>query len=90
MPWVVDKYFESNKPLYHFNSTEQSQCHSINFNSEWAEYIEKNYPIVRGWASWEWLTYMQSKNSNITNVVNKLFIPKKRDFLLLAMTSNSR
>ncbi|MGK7882297.1 MAG: HNH endonuclease domain-containing protein [Crocosphaera sp.] len=81
MPWVVDKYFEAKKPLYHFNSTEQSQCHSIIFHPEWAEYIEKNYSIVKGWVSWEWLTYMQSKNPNITNVVNKLFIPQKRDSL---------
>jgi CRISPR/Cas system Type II protein with McrA/HNH and RuvC-like nuclease domain len=31
--------------------------------------------------SWEWLNYMQSKNINIPNIVNKLFIPQQRDSL---------
>lgn len=79
MPWVVDKYLTSKKPLYHFNSTEQSQCNSIIFNSEWADYIEQNYPIVRSWASWEWLTYMEAKNPKVTNVVNKLFMSQEID-----------
>jgi hypothetical protein len=36
---------------------------------------------VRGWASWEFLKYMQQKNPNIPNVVSKLFMPQKRDSL---------
>lgn len=81
MPSIAEKYFESQKPLYYFNANKQSDCESIIFHPEWAEYIEKNYSIVKGWASWEWLTYMQSKNPNIPNVVNKLFIPQERDSL---------
>jgi hypothetical protein len=77
MPYIAEKYFESRKLLYYFNSNEYSNCQSIMFHPEWAEYIEKNYTIVRGWASWEWLIYMQSKNPNTTNVVNKLFISQQ-------------
>ena len=81
MPRIANKYFESCKPLYKFNSTEQNQCQSISFHPEWAEYIEKNYIFLRGWASWEWLKYMQAKNINIPNIVNKLFIPQQRNSL---------
>ena len=81
MPRIANKYFESCKPLYKFNSTEQNQCQSILFHSEWAEYIEQNYLFLREWASWQWLKYMQSKNINISNIVNKLFIPQQRNHL---------
>lgn len=79
MPWVVDKYFESCQPLYYFNSTEQKQCQAVIFDQEWAKYIEKNYSVVRNWTFWEWLTYMESKNPNTSNLINKLFIIQEDD-----------
>ncbi|MEA5561301.1 HNH endonuclease domain-containing protein [Planktothrix agardhii] len=81
MPNIVQKYFESKKPLYYFNSTEYKNCNSLIFSSEWAEYLQENYPIVRGWVSWEFLKYMQQKNPNVPNIVNKLFMPQQRDSL---------
>jgi len=81
MPNIAQKYFEIKKPLYYFNSTEYKNCNSIIFSPEWAKYLQENYQIVRGWASWEFLKYMQQKNPNIPNVVNKLFMPQKRDSL---------
>jgi hypothetical protein len=81
MPNIAKKYFEIKKPLYCFNSIEYKDCNSIIFSSEWAKYLQDHYQIVRGWASWEFLKYMQQKNPNIPNVVNKLFIPQKRDSL---------
>jgi hypothetical protein len=77
MPRIAEKYFESRKLLYYFDSNEYSHCQSIIFHPEWAEYIEENYTIVRDWASWEWLKYMQSHNSKVTNIVNKLFISQQ-------------
>jgi HNH endonuclease len=81
MPCIAERYFESRKPLYCFNSNEYNNCQSINIHPQWAEYIEKNYMIIRGWASWEWLIYMQNKNPNIPNVINKLFAPQQRETL---------
>ncbi|MGB6296848.1 MAG: HNH endonuclease domain-containing protein [Rivularia sp. (in: cyanobacteria)] len=73
--------FENKKPLYCFNAEEQKDCNAIILHPGWIEYLEKNYIIVRGWASWEWLKYMQQRNPNIPNVVNKLFMPQQRDSL---------
>ncbi|MBV6623958.1 MAG: hypothetical protein KI793_13645 [Rivularia sp. (in: Bacteria)] len=73
--------FDNKKPLYCFNAKEQKNCNAIILNQDWIEYIRKNYVIVRGWASWEWLKYMQQRNPSIPNVVNKLFMPQQRDSL---------
>jgi hypothetical protein len=73
--------FENKKPLYCFNAEKRKDCNAIILHPDWIQYLERNYTIVRGWASWEWLKYMQQKNPNIPNVVNKLFMPQQRDSL---------
>jgi transcriptional regulator with XRE-family HTH domain len=81
VPRIVDQYFDVCKPLYRFNSAEYKQCDSLNVHPEWADYIEKNYKIIRSWASWEWLEYMQKRNPSTPAIINKLFAPSKRDSL---------
>ena len=73
--------FDTKKPLYCLNSENLKDCNSVILHQDWLEYIAKNYSIIRGWVSWEWLNYMQSKNINIPNIVSKLFIPQQRDSL---------
>ncbi|KZL48195.1 hypothetical protein A2T98_19125 [Nodularia spumigena CENA596] len=70
------------KPLYCFNADNQKDCNAIIIHPDWVEYLEKNYTIVRGWVSWEWLNYMQQRNPSIPNVVKKLFMPQQRDSLI--------
>ncbi len=65
-----------------FNAENLRDCNAIVLHQDWIEYIAKNYSIIRGWLSWEWLNYMQSKNINIPNIVSKLFIPLQRDALI--------
>ncbi|MDB9314133.1 HNH endonuclease domain-containing protein [Spirulina sp. CS-785/01] len=81
MPLIARKYFKDRRPLYCFNSVQYNQCNVLQINSDWAKYLKDNYAIVRGWASWEWLNYMQNKNPNIPNLVNKIFIPQRRGAL---------
>ena len=73
--------FNSRKPFYCFNTEEQKDCNAIILHPDWIQYLEENYAIVRGWLSWNWLNYMQQRNPNIPNVVNKLFFPQQRDSL---------
>ncbi len=73
--------FDYKKPLYCFNALEQKDCSAIILHQDWIKYLEKNYILVKGWASWEWLKYMQQRNPNIPNVVNKIFMPQQRDSL---------
>ncbi|WP_414574607.1 HNH endonuclease domain-containing protein [Anabaena sp. CCY 9402-a] len=78
---LANNQFNTKKPLYYFNAEDQKNCNSILLHPDWIHYLEENYTIVRGWASWEWLNYMQQRNPSTPNVVNKLFMPQDRDSL---------
>jgi transcriptional regulator with XRE-family HTH domain len=78
---LCNEEFEITKPIYRFDSQYLKECTAIVLNQDWIEYIAENYLIVKGWASWEWLQYMQQKNPNIPNVINKIFMPQQRDSL---------
>ncbi|MFN6487239.1 MULTISPECIES: HNH endonuclease domain-containing protein [unclassified Nostoc] len=78
---LANNQFDTKKPLYYFNAEEPKNCNAIILHPDWIEYLEENYTIVRGWASWEWLNYMQLRNPSTPNVVNKLFMPQERDSL---------
>ncbi|MBD6614803.1 helix-turn-helix domain-containing protein [Komarekiella sp. 'clone 1'] len=78
---LANNQFHTKKPLYCFNAEDQRNCNAIILHPDWIQYLEENYTIVRGWASWEWLNYMQQGNPSTPNVVNKLFMPQERDSL---------
>ncbi|MDB9494645.1 HNH endonuclease domain-containing protein [Spirulina major CS-329] len=69
--------FESRKPLYSFSSDKNS----IVLHDEWLEYFKTHYKIIQSWVSWEFVQYMQSKNPNVTALINKIFPPEKRESL---------
>ncbi len=80
-PKIANQYFNVYKPLYRFNSDNYKDSNTIILHPDWIEYLKENYTIVRGWASWEWLNYMQQRNPSTPNVVSKLFMPQQRDTL---------
>jgi transcriptional regulator with XRE-family HTH domain len=73
--------FKTTKPLYSFDSSAASSCSAILVHEDWSTYIETNYAIIRAWASWEWLNYMQRRNPNVPSIVNKIFMPQERSSL---------
>ncbi len=78
---LAEALFNVKKPLYRFDTNLYKDCSSINLHPEWVSYIENNYSIVRAWACWEWLKYMQERNPNVPAVANKLFPPQERGSL---------
>jgi len=72
---------ENNRSFYYFNSETESNCHGIILSSKWIDYIANNFSVIKGWSSWEWLKYMQTKNPTTPNLANKLFMPQKRGSL---------
>lgn len=79
---VARENFETRKPLLSYSE----DASFILVHPDWAEYIRVNYSIVRGWASWQWLEYMQSRNPSVPGISNKLFPPQKRE----ALTSQTK
>jgi len=78
VPSISISSFETHKPLYCFDSNDYRSCQAIILHPEWTAYLQTNYPIVRGWVSWEWLEYMQRCNSNTPGIASKLFPPQTR------------
>lgn len=78
---LANTQFDIKKPLYCFNADTQRDCDAIIVHQDWLSYLQENYSIVRAWIAWQWLNYMQQRNPNIPNVVNKLFMPQQRDSL---------
>lgn len=81
MPKIAADAFETAQPLYKFNSVQYRDVNAIYLHSAWVSYFERHYVIVRGWAAWEWLGYMQRRNPSTPGLTNKLFMPNKRDSL---------
>lgn len=75
---IARENFETRKPLLSYSE----DANFVFVHPDWVEYIRINYPIVRGWASWKWLEYMQSRNPSVPGISNKLFPPQKRESLI--------
>lgn len=50
----------------------------IRLNPAWRDYILANLPIVSGWADFEWLSWVQSRNPNVPVTMEKLGPPTDR------------
>jgi len=78
---LTNNNYKSKNALYHFDADLVKDCQGIILSPDWVNYIEENFEVVKGWASWEWLKYMQSRNPTTPNIVNKLFMPQQRGTL---------
>lgn len=64
-------------PLYQFSADEKY----IIVSPSWLNYLKRNLKIVKGWALWQWLEYMQKLNPSVPNVAAKLEPPLTRSAL---------
>lgn len=81
MPAITNAHFLTARPLYRFDSDDYRRCAGIVMHPDWATYLETHYPIIRGWAAWHWLQYMQRRNPATPAIASKPFPPAKRDTL---------
>lgn len=66
---------EEFRPLYLFLENETK----IVVLPFWLGYISTNIKILKNFASWEWLKYMQKRNPSVPNLQKKLYPPESRD-----------
>lgn len=74
---LANTHFVERKPLYCFRPSNDA----IVLHPTWIEYIRINFNIIKAWAAWSWLEYMQMCNRGVPAVASKLFPPPKRDSL---------
>ena len=51
----------------------------IQIQTEWADYIERNYEIIQGWIELNLIQYLQRRNPSVPGIVEKLSPPKERN-----------
>ena len=81
MPAITNAHFATDRPLYRYDSDDWKVCSSLSWHPDWVAYLERHLAIIRGWAAWHWLGYMQRRNPTTPGLSNKLFAPSKRDTL---------
>jgi hypothetical protein len=80
--YLTKQKWEENKPLYCFDSDSLKDCQAIIFHPDWQQYIAQNYLIIKNWAFWHWLKYMQNCNQNITVIGEQIIPPKNFIYIL--------
>lgn len=73
IPRLASEHFDTLKPLYRFDVPHPTQFNSLVVHPEWMAYIQSHYPILRSWASWQWMQYMQARNPEVPAIADKLF-----------------
>jgi len=74
---ITAREFDTLKPLYRThppNAPCEERC--IVLHSDWAKYIRDNFDVIRSWADFHWLNYLQRRNPNAPSLVSKLWIPE--------------
>ena len=51
---------------------------TVIFHARWLKYLKENATIVRGWALWNWVEYLESRNSNVPGIIAKIARPELR------------
>lgn len=69
----ASEQFDKIKPIYKIINDEKIILHK-----KWIEYFRENYKIVKAWADWEWMQYLQQKNPNVPAISQKLYPPPER------------
>jgi hypothetical protein len=78
LPAIANAHFEARRPLYRFDADDHRRCSALRVHSDWAAYLGEHVEIVRGWAAWHWLHFMQRRNPATPGLANKLFPPERR------------
>jgi len=78
---LATQYGSDKAPLYQFVNHQQAP--SIEMHPRWVKYLlqDSNISIVKEWALWEWVNYLQRRNPNTPAIVNKVLPPIKRSAL---------
>ncbi len=74
---LCDEYFVTRRPPYKFDATRKS----LIMHPAWCQYFKDNLAVVRGWAWWNFLQYMQRCNPNVPAISLKLSPLPKRETL---------
>jgi hypothetical protein len=73
---LAEQCFDIKKPLYRIEKYDDVLI--LVLHPQWITYLTKNYLIVEAWAEFAWVSYLQRKNPNSPNILNKIYPPSSR------------
>lgn len=75
IPRLAEEHFDTLKPIYRFDRPHPTQFAALILHPEWQVYLQSHYAILRSWAAWQWMQYMQARNPEVSAMADKLFPP---------------
>ena len=74
---LIAKINQEQRLMYYF-TTLNGLSTSIIVNDDWANYINKNQEIIRGWLEYNMILYIQKRNPSVPGIADKLYPPQER------------
>lgn len=76
--FLISKINSQEGILYQFGKIEGLQT-TIIIQKNWAEYIKTNFELIKGWANYKLISYLQIRNPNVPGIIEKLEPPYERE-----------
>lgn len=77
---LIEKINRENRLMYYFSALNGLSTRII-VQSKWAEYINRNQEIIRGWLEYNMILYLQKRNPSVPGIADKLLPPQERKLL---------
>lgn len=76
---IIEQLSRDNKKcVYQIHVNMQNKKY-LYINDGWDNYLKYNYKIIKGWAYYKLICFLQKRNPNIPGIAMKLEAPKERD-----------
>ena len=74
---LIDKINQEKRLMYYFTGLNGLKTKII-VNDDWANYINKNQEIIKGWLEYNMIIYIQKRNPSVPGIADKLYPPQER------------
>lgn len=74
---LISRINQEKRLMYYFSAL-NGLATVIKVQEDWANYIQKNQEIIRGWLEYKLIQYLQRRNPNVPGIADKIMPPQER------------
>lgn len=74
---LIEKINQEQRLMYYFTALNGLATRIIIYD-DWANYININQEIIKGWLEYNMILYIQKRNPNVPGIADKLYPPQER------------
>lgn len=74
---LISRINQEKRWMYYFSAL-NGLATVIKVQEDWANYIQKNQEIIRGWLEYKLIQYLQRRNPNVPGIADKIMPPQER------------